>query len=371
MNNRNSEPELATEEEIVELTEQLREYDKQNMLDCSFELPSQIISAIETSEEYDYGDIPLDHNRIHLLGLGGSAIAGDLLKDILSPLRKITIHRGTKPPRDRCGIVVSSYSGNTREIVELSTLVIGGLRSAIFVTSGGDLAQIGREFSQPVWKIPTGYQPRASIGWSVGYLVSIMERWCVIRGYSDKILKAARRLKGSLSKDDSATHPLLRAAVPIARALEGRNGLIFHSLGCAGAARRLAAQINENGKQPAFAVLMPEGMHNAIEGIAGGDPERWTIIYLIDPNDPVILRESLRRSIDYFENKGFVCKVFPAAGKDQAELTLSRVLIGDFVSLFLAASRGIDPTPIITITELKRLDPNQSGDDDSDTLEEQ
>lgn len=359
MNDRNGSPVLASPDEALLAIEKLREVDSENMLDCALGFPQQIITAIETSEQFDGGDNPLDRTGIHLLGLGGSAIAGDLLTDMAAPRKVITVHRGTLPLRDTRGTVVSSYSGNTKEIIELIPQVIGGLRSTILMTSGGELKSFAMQSSIPVWQIPEGFQPRAAIGWSIGLLTAVLNRWNIGYPSKAKLLQAAKRLRGSFSQDNNQEHPFIRAAVQIAEELTGRNGLVLYSKNCTGAARRFVAQLNENGKHPAFEILIPEGLHNSIEGIGGSDPEQWTIIFITDPSDPPILRETLRRVIDFLHQKGFTCVVFPAAGNNPYELTLSRVLLGDFVSLFLAASKEIDPTPIPTILSLKKADDNE------------
>jgi len=352
--NTNNQPTLADYNIVQEAAAKLRELDTGNMLDCALEFPQQIKSAIKASEGFIEGDVPLNKSSVHYLGLGGSAIAAELFRDIVYPQRVVSIHRGTTPPRDKCGIVVSSYSGNTQEILEIIPMVTGGIKSVLFLSSGGQLADFAFQWSIPIWKMPTGYQPRAALGWSLGLFSVLMDRWQITLGVKDKLQRAASRLAASLSKEEGPfTHPIVRAAYPIASALAGKYSIIFHSLSCTGAARRLEAQINENAKQPAFAVLVPEGLHNTIEGISGSNPEIWTIIYIYDPNDPILLRETLRRSLVLLEERGFTCCLFPAAGNDKFELTLSRVLMSDFVSLFLAALRGIDPTAIPTITSLK------------------
>ncbi len=344
---------VATVEETAEAVLALREVDQGRMLVHALGMPGHIVAAIEASDGFSEGDLPLDRSRVHLVGLGGSAIAGELLRDMVTPRRIISLHRGTQPPRDRCGVVVSSYSGDTAEIVELSLKVTGGLRTVIFVTSGGELDRLGRELFLPIWTIPTGYQPRAAVGWSLGFLVCIIERWRVYNGVKDRLLNAARRLEASLGQGDLSEHPIIRAALPIAEALKGRFGVIFHSLRCAGSAARMAAQISENAKQPAFSMQAPEAMHNTVEGIFGGDPEQWALIFLSDSDDPPSLRSALSSTLKYFADRGFRCLPFPAAGNDQFELTLSRLLLADFVSLFLAAMKGVDPNPLTVIAGLK------------------
>lgn len=373
----NTKPEIATVEETAEAIRLLREVDLNKIMNCTLEMPQQILQAVEAAKSFNEGDIPLDRSRAHLVGLGGSAISGELIRDIIAPRKILSVYRGTRPPHDRCGVIVSSYSGNTEEILEIAETVYGGLRSVVFLTSGGRLVDLSKEWCVPLWKIPTGFQPRAAVGWSIGLLTGVLERWRVVQRTVDKLTKASKRLKNSLEQQDISEHVLIRAAEPIAEALLNRKGIIFHSLRCTGAARRLAAQISENAKQVCFPVVMPEAMHNVVEGISGSDPDSWTLIFMSDVNDQPSLRTSMLRTKTYFSETGYNCMLFPAAGDDPFELTLSRLLLADFVSLFLAAKRGIDPTPIPAIVGLKAFEIEQDDEydiegqkDKKDSIEE-
>jgi len=360
LNDKTIELKVAAPSEVKVAIEGLRAVDMGHMLDCTLEMPRQIMNAIQVSAEFNEGDLPLDHTRVHLVGMGGSAITGDLLWDMMNPKNVIEVHRGVLPPRDRCGVILSSYSGNTSEILELSRMVVGGLRTVAVVTSGGALEAMAWESGLPVWKMPAGYQPRAAVGWSLGFLVCLMERWRVLNAVVKKLEHAAHRLAGSLEQGELSDHPLIRAALPIADLLSGHNGVIFHSFRCVGAAHRLAAQISENSKQPTFTAALPESSHNTVEGIAGADPSKWTLVFMSDPGDTPSLREALNRALQHFSGLGFDCVQFPAAGDGPFELTLSRLVIAEFVSLFLAAKSGVDPTPIRFISNLKegRSNPN-------------
>ncbi len=351
-------PQLATVSATIEALNALKEVDASSMINAVFEMPSQILRGIENAISNHGGDVPLDRSKFHLVGLGGSAIAGELLRDMLAPGKGISIHRGTRPPRDKAGVLVSSYSGNTREILEISEIVIGGLRTVLYLTSGGLLEKLGKESAIPVWKMPGGYQPRAAVGWSMAMVASVMKRWQVSVDVDTKLRNAASKFDEDIHHGPEYRHPLVQASLPIADAIINKTTVIFHSLRCTGSARRLAAQINENGKQAAFALVMPEAMHNGIEGLMGsGDIEQRALIFMMDTNDSPSLREAMLRTSKYFDGKGFSCLHFPSAGADSYETTLSRVFIADMVSLFLAARRRVDPTPIPTILSIKALEP--------------
>lgn len=348
---------LATPAKVSNALELLRSVDRNRMLDYALGMPAQILAGLEDAKGFHEGDLPLDRTKLHLVGLGGSAIVGELLRDMLSPRRGITLHRGTPVPRDRSGTIVSSYSGNTIEIIDLARQVTGGLKTVVMFCSGGALEKLGRHWGMPVWKLPEGMQPRAAIGHSMAYVGSLLERWRIFEGVTSSLQRAASKLVADLTKGDPASHPLLRAALPIAESVRSRNTLILHSLKCTGAARRFAAQLNENSKQAAFPLVLPEAMHNGIEGMGTTDPAQWSIVFMTDSNDPFLLRQSIGRLEEYFAGHGFPTIRFPSAGEDAYETTLARVLIGDMTSLFVAALGGVDPTPIPTITYLKKGQP--------------
>lgn len=334
----------------------LKKLDSQSMLKAVLGLPRQIISALDISEESDIAEIPFDQSRIHLFGIGGSAIAGDVVQDMLAPDEKIVIHRGFLPPRDGCGVIVSSYSGNTYEIISKANQIVDGSRSAIFLTSGGELELQSKYLGIPVWKIPNGFQPRAALGWSMGYLVSALSRFKIIPDEKRDLLRsAAEKLDESFSGDDCSSHHLLKIALPASQALLNKNILIYYSKSCTGAGLRLAAQLNENSKNSAFPVQVPEGLHNSIEGIGGCDPETWAVVFISNTDDSEHLLDSLNKSFRILQKKQFSCISIPSIGSNPIEKTLNRIILADFISLFLASLKGVNPTPIPTIMMLKEM----------------
>ncbi|MCF7811362.1 hypothetical protein K9N50_10295 [bacterium] len=362
---------LASTDDVKSELKKLKRVDKSSMLDCVIEIPDQIISATESAVNYDEGDIPLDQNRIHLLGLGGSAVAGELLSDMLGSKRLISIYRGIKPPSEKSGLVISSYSGNTKEILDIAPTTIGGLRTVVFITSGGKLADIAFEHSIPIWRMPEDYQPRAAVGYSMGLILGLMEKWRIISGKQKLFVKAAKRMKASLSNGSFDDHVLVRVALSIATSLKNKYTIIFHTHQCAGAGIRLASQICENTKKPAFAVTIPEALHNTVEGFANGNPSNWNLIFMSDQSDDVHMREAIQNAMVYFTNIGFNCVAYPAAGDDPFELTLSRLFVGDMISLFMAARYKIDPTPLAAITDLKSMQQTEDESEEEEVEEDE
>jgi glucose/mannose-6-phosphate isomerase len=118
-------------------------------------------------------------------------------------------------------------------------------------------------------------------------------------------------------------------------------------------ARRWKAQLNENAKMHAFWGELPEADHNEICAWGSNSPAPVCAVFLDDPT----LDERLLRRVDLtgelIAEHGVRVEVESARGSTALERVLSLVLLGDLVSVYLAALDGVDPTPVETIQRLK------------------
>jgi glucose/mannose-6-phosphate isomerase len=141
--------------------------------------------------------------------------------------------------------------------------------------------------------------------------------------------------------------------------------------GGAVAATRLAAQLAENAKTPAVAGALPEAHHNqvvALDGdLAGGsadadlfrdrvaeeEPLRVRLVLLHDDDgspEPAALVAASQRLAD---DRGVRVSTVVAQGAWPLERFAGLVGVVDFASVYLALARGVDPTPVAAIDELK------------------
>ena len=124
----------------------------------------------------------------------------------------------------------------------------------------------------------------------------------------------------------------------------------------AAAALRWKAQVNENAKAPAFAAVYPELCHNEIAGWGQhGDVTRQVITLVNlrhDAEHPQVVRRFELVADVLREVVADIIEVRAQGEGDLAQL-LDLVLVGDFVSLHLAAQEGIDPGPVPVLDEIK------------------
>jgi len=141
-------------------------------------------------------------------------------------------------------------------------------------------------------------------------------------------------------------------AAEIARRLDGVTPLIYGADLTAPLAYRWKTQVNENAKVHAFAHEVPEMNHNEIVGWSGaGAP--FAAVFLADPDQHPRKRQRIELTAELVAPGAADVITVETKGETRTERVLAGVMLGDLVSLELAALRGVDPTPVDVIERLK------------------
>ncbi|MCH9025277.1 MAG: bifunctional phosphoglucose/phosphomannose isomerase, partial [candidate division Zixibacteria bacterium] len=102
-------------------TEQMRSLDPGNMYNYIFDFPEQLARALNIGKSWKIDkDMFQEIKNVVVIGMGGSAIGGDLARSFLSAKLLVPFHicRHYTLPEfvdDESLVIVSSYSGNTEE----------------------------------------------------------------------------------------------------------------------------------------------------------------------------------------------------------------------------------------------------------------
>lgn len=336
--------------------------DSLGMWEATAGLPEQIADAVARAEEADLAPL-VDAGpfaEVVVCGMGGSGIAGDVLAAVGWPRLAVpvTIVKSYRLPAHvgpRSLVFAVSCSGDTEET--LSAAGDARLRGAAVVTVAGpgELARIAEREGTVLVPVPTGVpQPRAALGALSVPLLVVLERIGMLQEVRALLLDAA---DVTASSRDLLVRPA-SAAEEIARRV-GRTIPLFHgSPGpSAVAAMRWKTQVNENAKAPALFALQPELCHNEVAGWGvHGDVTRqaMTLVTLrYGGEHPQVARRFELVKHLMTEVVANVVDVRTDARTDVAAL-FDLVLLGDFVSLHMAAREGVDPGPVPALADLKR-----------------
>ena len=308
---------------------------------------------LKTATEYPI-KIDAHFDRIVICGMGGSAIGGDVIKDCVLKEAKypITVQRFPELPKwvdGKTFVIISSYSGDTNETLSMYRQAAERGCPIVIITSGGELERLGAERGDTVVKMEPGFQPRSALGLSMGHLAVIMDAACGTDCVREirKLLPDLYKLRDRLSGDKSE-------AWKIAKDINGRIPVIYSTAGIYASAIRWKTQINENSKMMAFAGSVPEFNHNEIAGWSEGEMRSRCIpIFLYENSAPKMIRKMADASMTVLKGYGQDVEVVRIRGKTPIQRTLRAVMIGDYVSLYLAHLQGVDPMDIKSINEFK------------------
>ncbi|MEK6278283.1 MAG: bifunctional phosphoglucose/phosphomannose isomerase [Actinomycetota bacterium] len=329
--------------------ERIRELDSGGQLDAVLALPDHLRDALWRVESARLE--PADAAGLMVCGMGGSAIGGDLAASALGDrcTRPMLTVRGYGLPSwttPEWTVLCSSYSGNTEETI--ACLEAAGALGArrIAATTGGALADEARAQQVPVVGFPAALQPRAA----VGYMFAVAAEAAALAGVAPRI---HTEVDAAAARLEEARQELAEQAEQIAARLEGTAPVIHGADLTVPVARRWKTQINENAKLPAFWAELPEADHNELAGWAGAGEMRLSAVFLDDADQHP--RERRRAELTAKLAAGTAAGVVrvETEGGTRTERLLRMVMLGDLVSLHLAALRGIDPSPVQAIEQLK------------------
>jgi glucose/mannose-6-phosphate isomerase len=330
---------------------EVRATDGSNQLDDVFALPDHLADALWRVESARLE--PFDAaGGLVVCGMGGSAIGGDLAAVAFGSRlsRPLTTERGYElPPAmlpDRA-VLCSSYSGNTEETIACyeAAEALGAPR--IVATTGGQLADSARRDGVPVVGLPAGLQPRAAVGYTFTVAAEVAALVGAAPGIRTEIDTSAAHLR-------EAGNRVAELAAELAERLEGSFPVIYGADLTTPVAVRWKTQINENAKLPAFASSLPEADHNEIVGWGGArESERLSAVFLEDRDQHPRVRQRFELTAKLIEPDAAAVARLETEGESRTERLLWTVMLGDLLSLHLAARRGVDPTPIEAIDRLK------------------
>jgi glucose/mannose-6-phosphate isomerase len=203
--------------------------------------------------------------------------------------------------------------------------------------------------------VPGGLPPRAALPYLFLPMLALLSRTGVIPSFEGEVREATVVVGRTLERlGPDGPDP---AARRLAGELVGRIPVVYSaSPFLEPAAQRWKDQFNENAKTFAVWNTFPELNHNETVGW-GLDPALARTIHVIilgDRRDPARLRQRVAITKELAFRRAAGLDEITGEGEGGVSRLLSIIAYGDLVSWYLALLRGVDPTPVAVIEDLKR-----------------
>jgi glucose/mannose-6-phosphate isomerase len=300
-----------------------------------------------------------DVRSVVCCGMGGSAVAGDLLRAVFRDRLGVPVEVNRSPELpEHAGphslVLASSYSGNTSETLSAFREATKRGCRAIVVTSGGTIAGEAEVHGVPVVEVPGGFQPRAAFGWLAFTALGALEAAGLLPPLASDVAEAADVADDRAASSDPDVPTTRNEAKELAGWIGDRVPVIWGAEGIGSvAAARWKTQMNENGKVPAWWASMSELDHNEVVGWTEPFGARHVVIALRHDGEDPETAARFPLSADIAADAGAEHWEVRAHGRSSLARLLSLIAAGDHVSAYVAIRRGIDPSPVDVITGLK------------------
>jgi len=328
--------------------------DKENMLAKLLNFPGQCREAYSIKLEKEAGVIP---EKIVFCGMGGSAIGGDIIKAVCDCTSKIPVfvNRDYALPSwtDRKTLVIAaSYSGNTEETLSSLRNGIKAGSRLLCISSGGKLEALASGENIPFIKIPAGYPPRCAFGYLFFPVYRFLSRIGTVKPLSTGIFNRMEKWVEMFSPDSANN-----TASAIAEKMHGKMPFLYSDAPLLPAMMRWKTQIAENSKHLSSVNSLPEMNHNEI--MAWRYPS-----WLIKKSVPVFVetgKEHPRTKLRIQITKEILSRIQPGIITVRTSESsfmgnlLYLVVLGDWISFYLAVMNRVNPTEIKEINLLKTL----------------
>lgn len=340
----------------------IRALDRNDMYSHIVDLPEQFAQAWLESQKLILPSHYIRFDHVVLLGMGGSAIGGSLVKSLLLAEQSVPVTLVcdyTLPSFvGRNSLVVGvSYSGNTEETVTAFAEAAAKGAKLIAITSGGQIEKVANRYRAPTFRITYKAMPRAALAYLFVPLVTIFSKVGLLE-FSNETMGEVVELMAKLRKNVHLEIPFSEnQAKQLASKLFGQFIIAMAGPRLSGVARRWKTQMNENAKQAAFLEVAPELCHNTIVGLDFPRGQGRQVRVLLFPSRFDHPRNQLRMKIlsSLLARKSIQYEVIQVdeAPNPFAEVA-QLILWGDFVSYYLAILNGVDSTPVEPIERLKQ-----------------
>lgn len=305
---------------------------------------------------------PSEVTDVAVCGMGGSAIAADLVigayrERIRRPMSVVRDYYLPGWIGERTLVILSSYSGGTEETLTATSEAIDRNALAVAITSGGKLGEHypSRE-GVPVIPVEPGFQPRAALLRMLVPMLVVLSRLEVIPPIDEDLDEARETIAATIAALGPDVPEAQNPAKQLARTLRGSVPLVWGAELTAPVAVRWKGQFNENAKIPAYASALPELDHNEICSFVGLPQElgrRAALVMLRDERQHRQVQRRFDLTRELVEPHVATVVSITADGRGALARALDLVLLGDYVSLYLALLEGTDPGPVEMIERLK------------------
>lgn len=335
----------------------LKQRDPQNYLGFVGMQPEQLAHDFGVSTTHFSGYRPIEN--VVFVGMGGSAQVAELATTWPNLSVPFVIWRDYGLPQfvNRNTLVIcSSYSGNTEETLSaLERAKEVGAYIAV-IAHGGKLKDLAKKRGYVLAEVPLCPQPRVAIFYEYRALVELLIAAGLAPNHDIKdLVDLVVPLQQAVEEWEADVPTAKNPAKRLAEHLVGKTLVVYAGPLMYPAALKWKMGANENAKNTAWVGRYPDFNHTEFIGWSSHPVEKpFAVIDLMSHFEHTRTQKRMVLSDRMLSGLRPKAIQLQAPGSSALEHMLHYVLLGDFVTSYLAVLNGVNPTPVALVEKFKK-----------------
>lgn len=335
----------------------IKKYDKSNLLNTTNSIPVEVKNLYDNALKYELPQSFRNTKNLFIAGMGGSGISADIINSYLRRKSSIPIfvNKNTVLPsfcNQETLCIFISYSGNTKEIISLCSQASKQNSKILLITKGGDIESFVDNKDIFIFKIDSKIEmPRSAsllLFYSVITLLSKLTFFDISNKEIENSLFALDNIQKNFDISIKNDNDLIQLASNL---LNKKIVILGVSPYTESIALRWKNQFNENSKELVYCSNFPELTHNEIVALYSSNLEDYYFLILRDKDEDKFVSNQIDNTLSLLNISNI--SHISESGDSSLERIVKMIYRGDYLSIYFALLKGVDPTPITSINLLK------------------
>lgn len=317
--------------------EAIKKIDPQDTLGSTDLAVEQLESAWQQVQSLpitaDYSDV----QSIVFCGMGASIYGALVVRalegaDFKYPTEVVTDYHLPAYVDENTLVVLTSYSGNTEEVLSCAQEAVEKKAKMIVLTRGGKLAEFANEHSVPAYvfdgKLNPAGVPRLGNGYSILGLMGLLHKTQIVNLDEKKVTDAIQYGK-------SIQQTLKKRAQDDVMKYVGTVPVIFAGEHLSGNAQIMRNQFNETSKNFSAFYLVPDLNHHLMEGLQFPQNAGITFLVFNSNNYSEKIKKRMMLTVDVVQQNNRDVIEYSTQGSNEIEDFIEILLYGSYITLYL------------------------------------
>jgi len=342
---------------ILDSLPEMQKLDQEGVYLSITSLPDQMRASWQGVQDMS---LPPEYKLVRnvvVAGMGGSGLAARMVHSLFfntlsTPFEICNEYSLPNYVNENTLVILSSYSGNTEETISAAHEAQSRGALIFGMATGGKLAQFLKDEELPGYIYDPKYnpsgQPRMSLGYQTTALISLLSKLAILQVRHEDMSLLIDKIAKLVHQFEARTPANENPAKLLAQKLKDKSPVFISSEHLFEVAHVNKNQMNENAKTFALHFGIPELNHHLMEGLKFPESAKHMLHFVFYNSKLYSDRVKLRYPItaEVIEKNGYQHSIYELQSTTKMEQAFELLILGSFLSFYLAILYGINPSPI-------------------------